>query len=163
MDLIAPSGAWSARLIILAMAIAPLISLFGPSKLLLWLARHRRNIGVAAFLYTLLHLAFYIADMGTFAAIVDEVPLPGIWTAWVAFLFLLPAAVTSNRLSDRVLRANWKAVQRLVYPAALFTVLHWVWVHNDLVNALLHFIPLALLLGARFVKLKITSPKMIGV
>jgi methionine sulfoxide reductase heme-binding subunit len=163
MDVVAPSGAWSARLIIAAMAIAPMIRLFGPHPILRWLARARRNIGVAAFLYTLLHLGFYAADMGTLAAMLDEVPLPGIWTAWAAFAFLLPAALTSNRLSDRLLRRSWKSVQRTVYPAALFTLLHWVWVHNDLANALIHFVPLLILLLARFAKDFIQPPNHQGV
>jgi sulfoxide reductase heme-binding subunit YedZ len=45
----------------------------------------------------------------------------------------------------RALKTGWKRLQRLAYPAAVLTLLHWVFVHDDRTAALLHFAPLALL------------------
>ena len=57
----------------------------------------------------------------------------------------MPLALTSNAFSVRVLGRDWKLLQRLVYPAAVATLLHWMFIHNDLGPALVHFLPLAAL------------------
>lgn len=152
MDLLHPSGEMSARLMIIAIAISPLISVLGPRKWLQWMAARRRALGVAAFAYALLHLVFYIIDMGNVADMVAEVLAPGIWTGWAAFILMMVPALLSNDRSMRALRARWKQLQRLVYPAAILTLLHWIWVHNNLGPALVHFIPLALIVALRAFK-----------
>ncbi|MCA3255648.1 MAG: iron reductase, partial [Alphaproteobacteria bacterium] len=54
--------------------------------------------------------------------------------------------------SVRLLRASWKTLQRLAYPAALLTLVHWITVHDGLEAALVHFVPLALLQLVRFTR-----------
>lgn len=152
MDLLYPSGEMSARLMIIAIAISPLIGVLGPRKWLQWMAARRRALGVAAFAYALLHLVFYIIDMGNVADMVAEALAPGIWTGWAAFILMMVPALLSNDRSMRALRARWKQLQRLVYPAAILTLLHWIWVHNNLGPALVHFIPLALIVALRVFK-----------
>jgi len=49
----------------------------------------------------------------------------------------------------RRLGASWLRLHRIVYAAAILTLLHWVFVHNNLGAALAHFVPLALLEGWR--------------
>ena len=68
-----------------------------------------------------------------------------IWTGWLAFLIFIPLAITSNDRSQRWLKSTWKKLQRWVYPAAVLTLLHWIFVHNDIGPALVHFVPLAAL------------------
>lgn len=150
MDLLHPSGEMSARLMIVAIAIAPLMSLLGNRGWLVWLMRRRRHFGVAAFGYAVLHLLFYIIDMGTIDDMLAEALAPGIWTGWAAMALMVPLALTSNDASVRALRSGWKRLQRLVYPVAILTVLHWIWVHNNLGPALAHFVPLAFIIAARF-------------
>lgn len=145
MDMIHPTGETSARLMITAMLIGPLAGVLGPRKWLLWLLARRRALGVAAFAYAVAHLAFYAIDMGSFDAILGEVPITSIWTGWLAFLLMLPMAMTSNQAAMKALRAGWKRIQQLAYPAALFTLLHWWWIHDGATAALVHFSPLALL------------------
>jgi sulfoxide reductase heme-binding subunit YedZ len=65
-------------------------------------------------------------------------------------LLFVPLALTSNDASMRALKAGWKRLQRLVYPAALLVLVHWIFIHNNLGPALVHFVPLALLVAARF-------------
>lgn len=156
-DLIHPTGEMSARLMIIAMAIGPLVDVFGPRKPLVWLMRRRRYFGVAAFGYAVLHLVFYVIDMGQLDDMVAEALAPGIWTGWAAFALFVPMALTSNDTAMRALRRNWKRVQRLVYPAAVLTLLHWVWVHNNLTAALIHFVPLALLILVRLIMLRMRT------
>lgn len=163
MDMLHPTGEWAARLMIVAIALSPLLSILGPRAWLNWLVVRRRAIGVAAFAYALLHLIFYLIDMGNVDDILAEWLAPGIWTGWAAFALMLPLAVTSNDASMRRLKAGWKRVQRLVYPAAMLTLLHWIWVHNSLSGALAHFVPLGLLLLARFVRKPLSQMKPQGV
>jgi sulfoxide reductase heme-binding subunit YedZ len=144
-ELISTTGEWSARLIIAALMLTPLNQLFPGIQAVRWLVRHRRSFGVAAFAYALLHLAFYVLDMETVANMIAEAPAPAIWTAWLAFLCLLPPALTSSDAAMRALGRMWKRIQRLAYPAAVLTLVHWLLVHDGLAEALLHFAPLALL------------------
>ncbi len=143
--LLHPTGEFAARFMILAMVITPLRMMFPRARWPVWLMRRRRYLGVAAFAYALAHTVLYIADMGTLRLILAEITALGIWTGWAAFaLFALLAAI-SNDASQRFLLSWWKPLQRLVYPAAVLTLVHWIFVHNNLGPALVHFVPLALL------------------
>ncbi|MFM9979192.1 MAG: ferric reductase-like transmembrane domain-containing protein [Sphingomonadaceae bacterium] len=144
-DLLHPSGETSARLMIAAMMLGPLAAVIGPRSWLRWLMARRRYLGVAAFAYALLHLVFYVIDMGTLADMLAELGATGIWTGWAALALMVPLALTSNDAAMRALKAGWKRVQRLAYLAALMLLLHWVFVHNNAAAALIHFAPLALL------------------
>jgi sulfoxide reductase heme-binding subunit YedZ len=150
MDMLHPTGEWSARLMIIAMMLSPLVSLLGPKPWLGWLVQRRRALGVAAFAYAVLHLIFYVIDMGNLDDMLAEFWALGIWTGWAAMLLFVPLAMTSNDASMRRLKAGWKRLQRLVYPAAVLVLVHWIFIHNNLGPALVHFIPLALLVAARF-------------
>ena len=150
MDMLHPTGEWSARMMIIAMMLSPLVSLLGPRPWLNWLVQRRRYLGVAAFCYAVLHLVFYVIDMENLDDMIAEFWALGIWTGWAAMLLFVPLAVTSNDASMRALKAGWKGLQRLVYPTAVLVLVHWIFIDNDLVPALIHFIPLTLLVAARF-------------
>ena len=150
MDMLHPTGEWSARFMIAAMVLSPLLSLIGPRPWLSWLIQRRRALGLAAFGYAMLHLIFYIIDMGNLDDMLAEFLALGIWTGWAAMLLFVPLAVTSNDASMRALKAGWKRLQRLVYPAAVLVLVHWIFIHNNLAPALVHFIPLVLLVAARY-------------
>ena len=152
-DLVAPSGEWSARMIIVALSLTPLAMLLPRARPVAWLLARRRAFGVAAFGYAMLHLYFYVREMETLANILAEVQLPGIWTGWAAFALMLPLALTSNDAAVRRLKSAWKKLQRLVYPAALLTLIHWIVVHDALVSALVQVAPLILLEIYRLVRL----------
>ncbi len=143
--LLHPSGEFSARLMLVALMITPLRMMFPRVRWIGWLARHRRSLGVAAFVYAALHTLIYIVDMETVRNILAEFGALGIWTGWLAFVLFVPLVATSNNASVHRLGQNWKALHRLVYPAAVLTLVHWMFVHNNLTVALLHFVPLALL------------------
>ena len=142
MDLYHPSGEMSVRLMILALLPGPLTDALGPNRFLPgWLAI-RRNLGVAAFLYALLHLVFYVLDMQLLSAMVGELPIPGIWTGWLAFaLLLVPAAISFNAAMRRLGR-RWKQIQRLVYPAFVLALIHWLLLDWAWGPALVHLAPL---------------------
>jgi sulfoxide reductase heme-binding subunit YedZ len=157
-DQLAVTGEWSARLIIIALMLTPLVQLFPASKAVRWLIRHRRAFGVAGFAYALLHLIIYVLDMATIADMIMELSAPAIWTAWLAFLCLVPPAFSSSDMAMRWLGRQWKTVQRLAYPAAIFTLTHWALVHDGLAEALLHFMPLFMLQLLRVSRLFTLKP-----
>ena len=151
-DVLHPSGEWAARFLILALVLTPLSQLLPASRIVRWLLRHRRAIGLAAFGYALFHLVFYVLDMETAANMLAEFGAPGIWTGWLAFLCMLaPAAVSSDR-AMRALKAGWRRIQRLAYPAAVLTLVHWALVHGDVVGAVANFAPLILLQLIRLIR-----------
>jgi methionine sulfoxide reductase heme-binding subunit len=143
--LLHPSGEFSARFMIIAMMITPLRMIFPKAGWLNWLMRRRRALGVAPFLYAVLHLVLYILEKGALAPMLAEFMELGIWTGWLAFAIFVPLGLTSNNISQRWLLAKWKTLQRFVYPAAVLTLLHWIFVHNNLGPALVNFLPLAAL------------------
>jgi len=142
MDLLEPSGDIAVRLLVLALMPGPLVGILGPRPLLrAWLAI-RRNLGVAAFLYALMHLALYAFDLGSLDAMIDELGLPGIWTGWLALALLVPAAATSTDRAARALGRTWSRVQFVVYPAAIATMVHWLLLEWDWLKAVMHAAPL---------------------
>ena len=153
-DLLHPTGEWAARLMVFAMMLTPLSMILPRREWVRWLVRHRRAFGVFAFGYAMLHLVFYVLDMETVANMLAEIGATGIWTGWLAFLLLVPVALASNDYAVRRLGAAWKRVQRLAYPAAVLTLVHWAAIHDGLAAALLTFAPLALLQIHRVVALR---------
>lgn len=151
-DLLHPTGEWSARFIILALMVTPLRQLWPEARPVRFLARHRRALGVTAFVYALAHTLAYVLDMGTLDDMLAELGAPAIWTGWLALAILVPLGLTSNDAAMRLLRANWKRLQRLAYPAAILTLAHWALVHDGLLAALIHFVPLALLQAVRIIR-----------
>lgn len=143
--LLHPTGEFSARFMIVAMMATPLRMLFPGSRITRWLIKYRREFGVAAFFYAAFHTLLYILDMGSLQAMLGEFWALGIWTGWFAMLIFVPLGLTSNDWSVRSLGPTWKTLQRLVYFAAIATLVHWIFVHNNLGAALVHFTPLAAL------------------
>lgn len=141
--LLHPTGEFSARFLIITMMLTPLRMLFPSSGFLRWMTKRRRYFGVAAFLYAALHTVLYVIDMGSLRAILGEFTAFGIWTGWLAMLIFVPLALTSTDKAVRRLGPTWKILQRTVYVAAIATLLHWIFVHNNLGPALVHFLPLA--------------------
>lgn len=144
-QLLHPSGEFAARFMIIAMVLSPLKLLLPKARWVQWLMRRRRYFGVAAFGYAVLHTVFYLVDMGSLQLVMDEFWALGIWTGWAALLIFIPLAMTSNNASQRWLSTKWKKLQRLVYLAAVLTLIHWIFVHNNLGPALVHFVPLTAL------------------
>lgn len=94
------------------------------------LIRFRRAVGLLAFFYVVAHLAAWaVLDMGMLwaQAAADMVKRPYLLLGLAALVLLLPLAVTSNDRSIRRLRANWRRLHLLVYPAVLLGVVHYLW------------------------------------
>lgn len=120
------TGEFSARLLILTLAITPLRLLWPRAGWTRWLLRQRRYLGVATFGYALLHAAAYLARVGSLQTIAGEALEPGLATGWLALLLMAPLAATSLDAAVRWLGSRWKQLHRLVYAAAILTFAHWV-------------------------------------
>ena len=77
--------------------------------------------------YAMLHMGFYLIDIGAMAPAIDEVGIPSIWTGWLALLaMILPAASSYGRAMIKLGRRSWKSIQRLIYLAGILTLAHWL-------------------------------------
>lgn len=145
--LIHPTGEFAARFMIIAMMLTPLMMLLPQWRGPRWLMRRRRYLGVAAFGYALAHTVLYLIDKGMIAVSSAELAKTVIWSGWIAFIIFVPLAITSTDGWVRRLGTSWKPLQKWVYPAAAFTLLHWAVLHNwgGTAPALIHFGPLIML------------------
>jgi sulfoxide reductase heme-binding subunit YedZ len=118
-------GVWALRFLIACLAITPLRRFGGPN-----LVRYRRSIGLLAFYYAALHLTVYtVLDQGLDLAAIwaDILKRPYITIGMLAFLVLVPLAVTSNAAMIRRLGgAAWQRLHRLIYLAAAAAAVHFI-------------------------------------
>jgi sulfoxide reductase heme-binding subunit YedZ len=145
------TGDTAVRLLIVTMAASPLALMFPGAAWTRWLIRRRREFGVAAFGYALLHTVVYALRKAQLDLILTEGLKPGLLTGWIALALMLALAVTSNDVSVRLLKRAWKRLHWLVYPAAALTFGHWLLEAYDTVPALVHGAILLALVAARFV------------
>lgn len=131
------TGTLAARLLIATMAVSPLRLMFPNSGWVRWLLARRRYLGVAAFGYSVLHAGAYLWQQPVSATLEDAVET-GMWTGWLALALMLVLAVTSNRISVRVLRRGWKRLHRAVYAIAVLTFVHWILTAFDPVPGMIH-------------------------
>ena len=143
------TGTWALRLLLLTLAITPLRQLTGQARLV----GFRRMLGLYAFFYACLHLAaFLVLDLGGWWSTIFEeiIRRPYITVGFLAWLGLVPLAITSTRGWMRRLGRRWGRLHRLVYAVAVLAVLHFWWiVKSDLREPMLYAGILAALLGWR--------------
>lgn len=146
------TGLWALRLLMVALAITPLRQLTGKPVLI----RFRRMVGLYAFFYACLHLTAYLTlDLrGYWTQIFEEiVKRPYITVGFVAWLLLVPLAITSTQGWIRRLGRNWGKLHKAVYAVGVLAVLHFWWlVKSDIREPLLYAAILAVLLGWRIWK-----------
>ena len=136
-------------LLLLSLACTPIYTLFGFKPVL----RLRRPLGLYAFLYAGLHgLTFVGLDYGFDLVLIGQELLQKhfVQVGVLAFLILVPLAITSTRGWVARLGKNWKRLHRLVYLAALLAGVHFLWVVKANTRVpLLYGAVLAVLLVAR--------------
>jgi len=148
---IGDSGDWAVWLLMLTMAVTPIRLLWRRNPIATWLARHRRDLGVASFAYAAIHTGIYLSNKPSLAAILDDLELWDIATGWLALLLFVPLAITSNDIAMRAMKRAWKRLHRLVYPAAVLTFVHWALAAFDPTAAYIHIGILAAIEGVRLV------------
>lgn len=148
-EVIHHTGDFSVQLLIVTLAATPLRLVLPKLELSRWLMRRRRDFGVASFAYAALHLIVYVLRKLDPNLMLLEAKDLGMLAGWVALLLFIPLAVTSNDVSLRLLRRGWRTLHKLVYPAAVLALLHWILTAFDPVSAYIHTAILVALEGAR--------------
>ncbi|MCB1331623.1 MAG: ferric reductase-like transmembrane domain-containing protein [Maritimibacter sp.] len=123
--LIYHSGLWTTYLLLLSLLVTPLRRITGWGPLL----QIRRMIGVAAFLYGVLHLIawFGLRAWSAQTLTAEALSRPTIWVATLGFVVLFALTATSTDGAVRRMGPErWRRLHRLVYPAAFLGVLHFL-------------------------------------
>lgn len=119
-------GMIAMQLLIATLLISPLRRFAGVNLL-----KFRRMLGLMCFAYGLVHFGVYLwLDLQFFWGQIwgDLIKRPYIVVGWIALLAMLPLAATSSNLAIRRLGAGvWQKLHRLIYPAAILVVLHYLW------------------------------------
>ena len=152
-DITLTTGIWALRFLLVTLAITPLRRLTGWNRLI----QYRRMLGLFAFFYAVLHLATYVVDVVaveggfTFAPVLKDVAKrPFITMGAIAFVLMVPLAVTSTRGWIRRLGRRWQTLHRIIYVSAIAAVLHFIWKVKVVVGEPVYYaVILAVLLGFR--------------
>jgi len=143
------TGSWALRLLLVTLAVTPLRRLSGQR----WLVRFRRMLGLFAFFYAVLHVTAYLVLDRALVwedIVTDLTKRPYIVVGFIAFLLLIPLAVTSTRGWVKRLGRYWLTLHRAVYAIAILAVLHFLWlVKADTLEPLTDAAVLAVLLAFR--------------
>jgi sulfoxide reductase heme-binding subunit YedZ len=120
------TGTTALVLLVLSLAATPLNILLGWKQLL----PLRKPLGLYGFFYVSLHLLTFVwLDYGfVWAFIVDGIlEQRYVLIGTVAFLLLVPLALTSNRWSQRKLGKRWKQLHKLSYIIIILSLIHFFW------------------------------------
>lgn len=147
------TGTLAIRMLLISLCVTPLRYLLKQT----WPLRFRRMLGLFAFFYAFLHVSIYmVLDQQLDISLIweDLAERPYILAGTVAFLLLLPLAITSTRKMVRRLGKRWTLLHRGVYLASTAAVIHYVWLaKGDLIEPFVYLGLLMLLLGYRFVNI----------
>ena len=143
------SGEWGLHFLLASLSISPLRRHFHWNHLL----KLRRLLGLWSFAFIFLHFSIFIFFDHFFywASIVDDIiQRPYITVGFVAFVLMLPLALTSTRRAQQTLGKHWVRLHWAVYPIAILGLVHYWWlVKADTLPPLIYSIIVLLLLGDR--------------
>jgi len=149
-DITHHTGKWSLYFIVITLAMTPLKRI---TKLNVWI-NYKRMFGLFIFFYASVHLMTYVGldyrfDLGSIGD--DIFKKKYIFIGFLAWLLLIPLAITSNKRMIGILKDKWKKLHRLIYLISLFGVIHYLWlVKRDLTEPLIFLIIILVLLAFRF-------------
>jgi methionine sulfoxide reductase heme-binding subunit len=117
-------GLWTIRLIFLALAITPLRQILQMPRMIVV----RRMIGVAAFVYAVIHFSLYAADQSfDLGKVASEIVLRVYLTIGFAALLGLAAlaATSTDAMIGRLGGRRWRRLHQLVYLIGVLAVIHY--------------------------------------
>lgn len=122
-EAILESGEWTIRILLVSLFLTPLRRITRFSKLV----QIRRQVGLAAFSYVVIHVALYsISQNLDLGRIASEIVLRIYLTiGFVAVVGLAVLAATSTKAAMRKLGAKWTKLHKLVHPIAVLGVVHF--------------------------------------
>ena len=146
-DITLTTGIWALRFLVITLAITPLRRITGWNRLI----GFRRMLGLFAFFYATLHLATFVVldhyfDFGRILA--DVVKRPYITAGSIAFLSMVPLALTSTKGWIRRLGRKWQLLHRLIYVSAAAAAVHYLWKVKVMIGSPVYY---AAIIGALLV------------
>ena len=112
-------------------------------------------LGLWAFFYLCIHFfAFFVFEHSFVLSslVVDFISRPFVTFGVIAFILMIPLALTSNNFSVRLLKKAWKKLHFLINPIMILTLIHF-FLHRAGKNDFLDpFIALGVFLLCFFVK-----------
>jgi len=130
-ELLHRTGDWALILILVALAVTPIriVTKWNPIQ------KVRRLAGLWGFTYVTAHFLIYLLlDQGLWWELSavefiweDIAERPFITVGFVAWVLLIPLAVTSTRGWIRRLGKRWQKLHRLVYVASALGLVHFFW------------------------------------
>ena len=148
-DITLTTGIWALRFLVITLAITPLRRITGWNRVI----QYRRMLGLFAFFYAVLHLVIYVTDVIavegtlTLAPVLKDVwKRPFITAGIVAFLAMVPLAITSTRGWIRRLGRRWQLLHRLIYLSAIAAAVHYLWKVKVMVGSPVNYAMLVALL-----------------
>ena len=125
-DLEQRTGRHAITLLVLPLLCTPINTIFKWSEPL----KRRRALGLYAFMYAVIHVVIF-ADLDYGLAwsnlITEVVEKPRLIAGLIAFVLLIPLAITSFDIWKKRLGKNWKRLHQVVYLIGPLTVLHYLW------------------------------------
>ena len=120
-----------------------------------WLIKYRRPLGLFAFFYACLHIITYVWLQKQFAwadMLEDVTKRKYIIVGTLAFLSMIPLALTSTKGWIRRLGKRWTVLHRIIYVTAILATVHYLWaVKKDTSAPLMYLAIFVVLLGIRVV------------
>jgi len=144
------TGEWAFNILLLTLAITPMRKWFGWK----WPIPHRRMLGLFVMFYATLHLFSYVAFLlawewgGIGSELIER---PYLTLGFLAWLLLIPLAVTSTKGWQRRLKKKWKSLHKVVYLIALLCAVHYLLqIRSNWFEPTLYASITLVLLGQRF-------------
>jgi len=128
------TGTWAIVFLCCTLCVSPLRKISNFNHLI----SYRRPLGLTCFAYALLHfLTWLVLDHQLdFSEIIpDFYKRTYITIGLLAFILLIPLAITSSNSMQRKLGRNWKKLHQLIYLIAILAPLHY-WIHKAAKNNL---------------------------
>lgn len=145
------SGALGLMLLVASFACTPVSRWVWPPAV-----QVRRALGLYAFTHISVHLLVYaVAENGLdFELILRDLDeRRAMLIGLVAFILLIPLAVTSTAGWQKRLGKRWRVLHRLIYLAAPLSVWHYLWLDRDIIIwPLVYAVLVGTLLGVRLLR-----------
>jgi sulfoxide reductase heme-binding subunit YedZ len=119
-------GTWTLVFLCLSLAMTPARKLTGWTGFI----HLRRMLGLFCFFYATVHFLIWLwldHNFSLAAMWQDVLERPYITFGFLAFVLLIPLALTSNRWAQRKLGRRWSHLHRMIYGIAILAILHYWW------------------------------------
>src|SRR3954462_7528756 len=143
------TGTWALRFLVATLAVTPVRRLTGWNRVV----QYRRMLGLYAFFYAFLHFLTYLVLDLSFAfdqLIADVAKRPFITMGFIAFVLMIPLALTSTKGWIRRLGRKWQGLHRLIYICGICAAIHYLWKVKVIIGSPVYYATIiGLLLGFR--------------